>query len=108
MKEHFNNFIIEEETTMMENENMTTEIIEEVAETGMEEITKSSSGTNVGFAMLVGSAVTLAAIAIGKGVKKGIDVLKAKKQAKMITRPVVIEKDDDITKDNLDIEDIEP
>lgn len=93
---------------MMENENMTTEIIEEVAETGMEEITKSSSGTNVGFAMLVGSGLTLAAIAIGKLAKKGINALKAKKKAKTITRPVVDVKDDDITEDNLDIEDIEP
>lgn len=93
---------------MMENENMTTEIIEEVAETGMEEIKKSTSGTNAGFAMLIGSAATLAVIAIGKGVKKGIEVLKAKKKAKTITRTIGNDKDDDITKDNLDIEDIEP
>jgi F0F1-type ATP synthase membrane subunit c/vacuolar-type H+-ATPase subunit K len=108
MKEHFNNFIIEEETTMMENENMMTEIIEEVSETGMQEVTKSTSGTNMGFAMLVGSAITLAAIGIGKGVKKGIDALRAKKKAKTITRTIGDDKDDDITKDNLDIDDIEP
>lgn len=93
---------------MMENENMTTEIIEEVAETGMEEITNPTSGMSAGFAMLMGSAMTVAAIAIVKGVTKGIEALKAKKQAKMITRSVVTEKDDDITEDNLDIEDIEP
>lgn len=94
---------------MMENENMTTEIIEEIADTEVvEEITKSASGSNMGIGLLIGSAVTLAAIAIGKVVKKGIDVLKAKKKPKKITRPVVTEKDDDITEDDLDIGDIEP
>lgn len=93
---------------MMENENMTTEIIEEVAETGMEEITKSSSGPSTVFTMAIGGAITLATIAIVKGAKKGIAALKAKKKAKTITRPVVAEIDDDITKDEFDIEDIEP
>ena len=94
---------------MMENENMTTEIIEEVVETGMvEEVAKSTSGKDVGLGMLIGGAATVAAIAIVKGVKKGIATLKAKKKAKTITRPIGHDKDDDITKDDLDIEDIEP
>lgn len=94
---------------MMENENMVPEIIEEVAETGMvEEVAKSTSGVNAGFAMLIGSGLTLAAIAIGKVAKKGIEKLKAKKKSKTITRPISNTKDDDITEDNLDIEDIEP
>lgn len=94
---------------MMENENMTTEIIEEVTETGMvEEVAKSTSGVNTGFAIAIGGALTLAAIAIGKGVKWGVEKLKAKKKAKTITQPVIVVKDDDITEDNLDIEDIEP
>ena len=92
---------------MLENENMT-EIIEEVAETGMvEEIAKSTSGKDVGLGMLIGGVVTLAGIAIGKLAKKGIEKLKAKKKPKTITRTIGV-KDDDITEDTLDIEDIEP
>lgn len=93
---------------MMENENMMTEIIEDVVETGAEEIVESTSGMNVGVAMLIGSAVTVAAIAISKLAKKGIEALKAKKKPKQITRTVYDDKDVDITEDNLDIEDIEP
>lgn len=94
---------------MMENENMTTEIIEEVAETGMvEEITKSTSGKDVGLGMLIGGMVTLAGIAIGKLAKKGIEKMKAKKKTKTITRQIGNDQNDDITEDNLDIEDIEP
>lgn len=90
---------------MIENENMTTEIIEEVAEAGVEETTNSTSGTNAGLAVLIGGIVTtITAIAIAKGVKR----LRAKKQAEMIVRPAEDVKDDDITEDNLDIEDIEP
>lgn len=92
---------------MMENENMTTEIIEEVAETGMvEEITKSTSGNEKGIGMLIGFALATAGYAIGKGVQWGIKKLKAKKKPKTITRQIGNDKDDDITKDNLDIEDI--
>ena len=94
---------------MMENENMTTEIIEEVAETGMvEEITKSASGNEKGIGILIGFALATAGYAIGKGVRWGIDKLKAKKKTKTITRQIDNAKDDEITEDNLDIEDIEP
>lgn len=93
---------------MMENENMMTEIIEDVVETGAEEIAESTSGMNAGVAMVIGSAITVAAIGLAKLVVKGIGALKAKKKPKTITRTVYDEKDDDITEDNLDITDIEP
>lgn len=93
---------------MMENENITTEIIEEIACPGMEENAESTSGMNAGFAMLIGSAMTVAAIAIVKGITKGIEALRAKKQNKQSNRPDDTEPDDDITEDDLDIKDIEP
>lgn len=89
---------------MMENENM--KIIEEVAETGMvEEVVKATSSKDVGFGMLIGGTITLAGIAIGKGVIWCIKKLQAKKKAKTITR--VIGNNDDDGDTIVEIEDIE-
>lgn len=94
---------------MMDNENMMTNVVEGVAETGMvEEVMKTASGKDVGVYVLIGCGIVLVGYAFHKLIRKVIEKPKDEEKDDMIARQTGYDEVDDITEDNLDIEDIEP
>ena len=84
---------------MEENENMETEVMIEESEG-----TEKSSGMRTGLAMLIGSGLTLAAIAGGKKLKKVWDNRKIKKEKQAVVED---EFDDDFVDEEIEADENE-
>ncbi|MDD3204206.1 MAG: hypothetical protein PHS74_00500 [Lachnospiraceae bacterium] len=84
---------------MEENENMETEVMIEESEG-----TEKSSGMGTGLAMLIGSGLTLAAIAGGKKLKKVWDNRKIKKEKQAVVED---EFDDDFVDEEIEADENE-